>query len=201
MVKCAARPGQRRFDEERESEMKGYLAILVVAVATTAFGQQQAPAGKPGEAPKLSIAVIDVQTLVTESASGKEIKGRLQKLADEKRTQAAKMQDEHDTLAKQIQTQAATLTDAKLAELKKQLEDKEVAMHRFDDDAKQQLDEAQRKELEALEKQIMPIIQELGREMKVQLIFNKFQSGLVYADEAADITDVVLKRFNTRVTK
>jgi outer membrane protein len=181
--------------------MKGYLAILVVAVATTAFGQQQAPAGKPGEAPKLSIAVIDVQTLVTESASGKEIKGRLQKLADEKRTQAAKMQDEHDTLAKQIQTQAATLTDAKLAELKKQLEDKEVAMHRFDDDAKQQLDEAQRKELEALEKQIMPIIQELGREMKVQLIFNKFQSGLVYADEAADITDVVLKRFNTRVTK
>ncbi|MFI5143322.1 MAG: OmpH family outer membrane protein, partial [Thermoanaerobaculales bacterium] len=105
------------------------------------------------------------------------------------------------TLAKQIQTQAATLTDAKLAELKKQLEDKEVAMHRFDDDAKQQLDEAQRKELEALEKQIMPIIQELGREMKVQLIFNKFQSGLVYADEAADITDVVLKRFNTRVTK
>ena len=47
----------------------------------------------------------------------------------------------------------------------------------------------------------MPIIQELGREMKFQMIFNKFQSGLVYADEATDITDLVLKRFNTEVTK
>jgi Skp family chaperone for outer membrane proteins len=47
----------------------------------------------------------------------------------------------------------------------------------------------------------MPIIQEVGREMKLQMIFNKFQSGLVYADEAMDITDQVLRRFNTKVTK
>jgi len=181
--------------------MRGYLAIVVFAVAATALGQQQAPAGRAAEGPRLAIAVIDVQTLVTESAAGKEIKGRLQKMAEEKRAQAAKLQDEHDTLAKQIQTQGSTLTDSKLGELKKELEDKEVAMRRFEDDAKQQLDEAQRKELEALEKQIMPIIQELGREMKLQLIFNKFQSGLVFADETTDITDVVLKRFNTRVTK
>ncbi len=181
--------------------MRGYLAIVVFTVAAAAMGQQQAPAAKPAEAPRLAVAVIDVQMLVTESAAGKEIKGRLQKLADEKRAQAAKLQDEHDTLAKQIQTQGSTLTDVRLAELKKELEDKEVAMRRFEDDTKQQLDEAQRKELDGLEKQIMPIIRELGQEMKLQLIFNKFQSGLVYADEATDITDIVLKRFNTRVTK
>ena len=46
----------------------------------------------------------------------------------------------------------------------------------------------------------MPIIQELGREMKLQLVFNKFQSGLVYADESLDITEQVIKRFNTKVT-
>jgi Skp family chaperone for outer membrane proteins len=28
------------------------------------------------------------------------------------------------------------------------------------------------------------------------LIFNKFQSGLVYADETIDITDEVIQRFN-----
>jgi Skp family chaperone for outer membrane proteins len=37
--------------------------------------------------------------------------------------------------------------------------------------------------------------------MKLQLIFNKFQSGLVFADESLDITDQVLRRFNTKVTK
>jgi len=178
--------------------MKGHLAVLLTVVAASAWAQQPA---KPQEPGKLAVAVIDVDTLVKESAAGKEARTRLQKLADDKRAQAAKMQDEHDALAKQIQAQSGTITEAKLADLKKQLEDKEVAMRRFDDDAKQQLDEAQRKELEGLEKQIMPIIKELGQEMKLQLIFNKFQSGLVFADETTDITDVVLKRFNTRVTK
>ena len=32
---------------------------------------------------------------------------------------------------------------------------------------------------------------------KMTMIFNKFQSGLVYADEAVDITDDVIRRFNT----
>jgi hypothetical protein len=31
------------------------------------------------------------------------------------------------------------------------------------------------------------------------MIFNKFQSGLVFADDAADVTDEVLRRFNTTV--
>jgi Skp family chaperone for outer membrane proteins len=47
----------------------------------------------------------------------------------------------------------------------------------------------------------MPVIDEVGREQKLQLIFNKFQSGLVYAEETLDITDLVLRRFNTKVTK
>jgi Skp family chaperone for outer membrane proteins len=33
------------------------------------------------------------------------------------------------------------------------------------------------------------------------MVFNKFQSGLVFADESVDITDQVLKRLNTRVTQ
>jgi Skp family chaperone for outer membrane proteins len=32
------------------------------------------------------------------------------------------------------------------------------------------------------------------------MIFNKYQSGLVYADETFDITEQVLRRFNTKVT-
>jgi outer membrane protein len=178
--------------------MKGYLAVMLIAVAGVALGQQ---ATKAPEAPKITIAIIDVDTLIGESGAGRQANARLQKLTEEKMAQARKMTDEHDALAKEIQAKAATLTDTKLAELRNQLEDKEVAMKHFDDDAKTQLTEAKRKEQEALNKLIMPIVQELGREMKVQLIFDKWHSGLLYADVAVDITDQVLKRFNTQVTK
>ena len=36
----------------------------------------------------------------------------------------------------------------------------------------------------------------LGKEMGLALIFNKFESGLVYASEAVEITDTVIQRFN-----
>ena len=40
------------------------------------------------------------------------------------------------------------------------------------------------------------MIDSLGKEMGLAAIFNKFESGLVYASDAIDITDTVIKRFN-----
>jgi outer membrane protein len=174
--------------------MKKMVAFAVVLLAGVAA------AVRAQETPKLTVAVIDVQQVVNESAAGKETMGRLRKLQDDKLAEGRKMSDDLEALKKQLATQRATLTDAKVAEIEKQIEDKQVELQRFSDDTKQQLQDAQRKELDALEKQIMPIIDELGREMKLQLIFNKFQSGLVYADDAVDITEQVVRRFNSKVT-
>jgi len=165
--------------------------VLAALVAVPALAQ---------EAPKLSVAVIDVQQVVNESAAGKETMARLRKMQDDKVAEGRKKAEDLEALRKQLATQRATLTEARIAELEKQLEDKQVELQRFSDDTKQQMQDAQRRELEALEKQIMPIINELGRELKLQLIFNKFQAGLVFADDAVDITEQVVRRFNTRVT-
>jgi outer membrane protein len=175
--------------------MKRYAALLVVLGLTLAGVQVFAQ-----EAPKLAVAVIDVQLLVQESAAGKEAMGRLAKVQSDKVAARKKLGDEFEALQKQLQTQGATLSETKLAELRKSLEDKEIVIRRFDNDAQQELEKVKATELGNLEKQIMPIIQELGRELKLQMIFNKFQSGLVYADETVDITDQVLRRFNTKVT-
>jgi outer membrane protein len=191
-------PGQRAgTTEEKEPNMKGYLAVIMATVAVTAMAQ----APKPQEAPRLAVAVIDVNILVQESAAGKEAMGRLKKAQDDKVAQRKKLTDEVESLQKQLETQRAMLSETKIQELQKQIEDRAISLKRFDDDAQQQLEEARKKELDTLEKQIMPIIQEVGREQKFQFIFNKFQSGLVYADEGTDITDQVLRRFNTKVTK
>ncbi len=79
----------------------------------------------------------------------------------------------------------------------KEIEDKQIALQRFEDDAQRELNEARRRALGALEQRIMPVIDAVGQEKGLTLIFNKFQSGLVYADDTVDITDEVIRRFNT----
>ncbi len=174
--------------------MRGFVvAVLVLLAGAGAAAAQDAAARR--------VAVIDVQQVVEASAAGKEALARLKKLNDEKVAEGAKLMTDLEALQKQLSTQRATLSEERLKSLQKEAEDKQVAIERFREDAQEFLDEARRKELQALEARILPIINEIGRELKLHLIFNKFQSGLVYADDSVDITDEVLKRFNVQVTR
>lgn len=144
-----------------------------------------------------NLAVIDVQRVVTESDPGKDALNRLRTLQEEKIAEGQNLQQELDALRDQFTKQRFTLAEDKLEELNGQIEDRTIALQRFEDDAKRALEEARRTYLGRLEESIMPIINEVGKERGFTLIFNKFQSGLVYADEAVDITDDVIRRFNT----
>ena len=148
-------------------------------------------------AAQIKLAVIDVQRVVTESDPGKEALQNLKVLQDQKIEEGRGVQQQLDALREQFEKQRFTLSEDKLAELTKQIEDKGIALKRFQDDAQRELEEARRRALDGLEARIMPIINQVGKEQGITMIFNKFQSGLVYADEAIDITDDVIRRFNT----
>lgn len=148
-------------------------------------------------AAEMNVAVIDVQRVVTESDPGKQALQKLKELQDQKIQEGRAVQQELEALREQFSKQRFTLTDQKLEEMSKQIEDKQIALQRFEDDAQREISDARRKELGALEERIMPVIDEIGRERGLTMIFNKFQSGLVYADDQVDITDEVIRRFNT----
>ena len=151
----------------------------------------------PAQAQQVRVAVIDVQRVVTESDPGKASLEKLKQLQNQKLEQGKRLQQELDALRTQFTKQRFTLSEEKLTVLQKQIEDKTIALKRFQDDAQRELEDARKRELDGLEQKIMPIINQLGKEKKLTLIFNKFQSGRVYADEAGDITDEIIQRFNT----
>ncbi len=168
----------------KKTFVKMALLVVVMLVATSGMAQ-------------VNIAVIDIQRVVTDSDAGKEALGNLQKLQDAKIAQGRAIQENMDALREQLSKQRFTLTEAKVAELSKEIEDKGIEMQRFQDDAQRELDEARRSALGGLEERILPVIDQVGKERNMTMIFNKFQSGLVYADESVDITDEVIRRFNT----
>lgn len=181
----------------------GLLATCVAAAATAQTPAQSAP---PSTAPQkgsfpanVRVAVIDVERLVRDSALGKEAFARLKRINDNKKGDAEKLAKEIREMEQKLADQGASLADDKKEALQKQYQERAIAFKRFQDDAQRQLEEAQKKELQQLEGRVMPVITQVGKERGFAMIFNKFQSGLVYADEASDVTDEVLKRFNTIV--
>jgi outer membrane protein len=166
---------------------KALISIAIAALATPMFAQNAAPG---------RFAVIDVQRVLNTSVAGKAAQDRLKKMQDDKLTRANKMQEDMKALDTEINTKKLSLSEDKLADLQKQLADKQVALQRYGQDADKELGEARDKELVTLEGKIKPVIDQIGKEMGLAAIFNKFESGLVYASDAIDITDTVIKRFN-----
>jgi outer membrane protein len=162
------------------------ISIAVAALAAPMFAQN---------APQ-RVAVIDVQKVLTQSTAGKAAYDKLKKMQDERVEKAKAMDDELRKLDGEINTKKISLSEEKLTDLQKQLADKKINMQRYAQDADREIGEARDRELQALEAKIKPVIDALGKEMGIAAIFNKFESGLVYASEAIDITDTVVKRFN-----
>lgn len=168
--------------------MRKYLILIAVAALTAPlFAQTTAPA---------RVAVIDVQKVLTTSTAGKAAYERLKKLQDDRMARAQKMQEDMNALNNDISTKKLSLSEEKLTDLQKQLSDKQVALQRFGQDADKEITDARDKALQELEGKIKPVIDSLGKEMGLAAIFNKFESDLVYASDAIDITDTVIKRFN-----
>jgi outer membrane protein len=159
----------------------------------------QAPAAAPATG-TTKIGVIEVQRIVQESAIGKESLARVQKLQQGKQEELQKRQKELRDLEQKIQEQGKSLSEDAMEKLQKDYQGKAVDLKRFQDDAQRELEEAQRKELGDLEKRIMPVINDVAKEQGYQLVFNKFNSGLLFADDrSVDLTEAVITKFNSQI--
>lgn len=166
------------------------VAGLVVVSATPASFAQGAP----------KVAVINVVRVLEESDAGKLGIEALKALQKQKTDERSVITDQVQELRSRIAEGQFSLTGEKLSELKKELEDKVIELQRFNDDANRELQKRQEKMLFEIQGKVMPIINAVGREGGYAMIFNKFESGLVYADEAIDITAEVMTRLNNSVS-
>ena len=165
---------------------------LALGVLTGGASAQTTAGGK--------IGVIEVQKIVQESAIGKESLARVQKIQQAKQDDLIKRQKELRDMEQKIQDQGKSLSEEAMEKLQKDYQAKALDLKRFQDDAQREMEEAQRKELGELEKRIMPVINEVAREQGYALVFNKFNSGLLFADDkSVDLTEAVITRFNSMI--
>ena len=178
------------------------LSILSVGIAAVAAAQTGAAAPAPASGAHAGftgpVAIINSQRLALESAPGKEAYGRLKKLSDQKKEDLDKVEKEARDLVQKINDQGQSMPADKREALEKQADDRQKAWKRMQEDAQKDLQEAERKEMGALENRIGPIVKDYFKEKRYAVVLDS-RAGIIYADEGTDVTDEVLKRINTTV--
>ena len=164
-------------------------AVLALAIALALPAAGLAQGGQ-------AIAVVDAGRVFQESEYGKSLLEDLKQLREQKRSEGQTMQDDAKALQDRIAQSRLALSPEKLEELQKELEQKVIDLQRFEDDAKRDIDEASTGAMTDFNSQIMPVIDQVARAQGFALIFNKYEAGLLFADEQVDITEAVITRFN-----
>jgi outer membrane protein len=169
------------------------IAILAIIASVVVWSSRPQSA----QAPPARIAVVDVNKVLSSSVQGKASYDRIKKMQDDRIAKAKQMNDEITALDHEISTKRISLSEDRIAVMTKQLSDKKIAMQRYAQDADREIGEARDRELQMLNMRLKPVIDTMSKEMGLAAVFNKFESGLIYASDAIDITDQVISRINS----
>jgi outer membrane protein len=167
--------------------VKACLLAAIVGIAAAAPAAAQSG---------IKVAVIDVNRIMTDSQRGKAVLETIDKVQAERSAQLKTMNEELVEMQRKFQEGRLSLAEDKLAQLQAQIEDRTRQFQRAREDAERDVQKRRADEIEKVEAAVFPIINTLGKEGGYTLIFNKFQSGLVYADDGIDITDLVIQRLD-----
>jgi len=172
------------------------LLWLALAGLPAAAQKAAAPAAAPAASGPIRIAVIDTEKILLSSSAGKKAVADLKKLQDQREKELGARAQELKDLQAKLNDGRLSLAQDKLADMSKQYEEKEIALRRAQDDATRELTKKRDEMLASIDDKVMPVINQVGKELGYTLIFRKFESGLIYADDAVDITNIVVQRID-----
>jgi outer membrane protein len=159
------------------------LILFVGALASMSYGQ-------------VKIGVINSQDVLEKSSEGKKVLARLSETDKQNQAAIAKLDDEIRQLQTKLNTTAITLTEEAVAQMRADLDRKNTDRKRKAEDAYSSMQDMTNRLFGQVQKELMPIVEQLGKERGLDIILDLKNSGAVYWSPAIDLTADVIKRYD-----
>ena len=161
----------------------GLLFLFLGALAGSSFAQ-------------MKIAVVNSNDVLEKSAEGKRTLARIQEADKQNQAKIAKIDDDIRQLQTKLNTQRITMTDEAVLMSQSELERKQTQRKRDAEDAYAQMQELTNRLFKKLQDELIPIVELIGKERGLDIIFDRDKSGAVYFSPAIELTVEVIKRYD-----
>lgn len=142
------------------------------------------------------IAFIDSNIILQKSIGGKNVLKQLNNARTKKQNEYNAKLKEISDLKNRYSSQKYALSEDALNKLLNEIDQKETALKRFQEDADRELAKLQARLFKKLQDEVNPIIEKIGQEGNYTLILDLATQGIIYYDRKADITDELIKRYD-----
>jgi outer membrane protein len=147
------------------------------------------------------IGVIDLQKIIEESSVGKrssvEMKSQGKKMEDILKEKGAEIEELQKALDQKGKVMSKAAREKKEQELRDKITDLKSLQRRYQD----VLRELNLNLSKQITKDVFEIVEKIGKRGGYTLILDRRVGGIVYAPDAIDITDTVIKEYNSMDAK
>ncbi|MEN8221986.1 MAG: OmpH family outer membrane protein [Acidobacteriota bacterium] len=158
------------------------LTITILTLAFYTFGE-------------VKIGVINAQKVIASTKRGKEIQAKLENYGKSKQKKVEVMQAEIKKLEASLQSPA--LNESTREKKTLELQTKKTNLKRYYEDTQKELRRKYQTEMQTLQKEVMPIIDKIGKSKGFTLVFDLSIAGISYFDKTIDITEIVIKEIDS----
>jgi outer membrane protein len=174
------------------------LAVLFAALLMPALALAQAPAESSAAIPPAKIAWIDLQQVVFSVDEGKARFTEVQKFVDDKNKENDALRNELDKLKSQLNVQGSKLTDDARADLEAQIDEKETALQRFQQDTQKEIESRRVRVTNYLGRKMQDVLEKVAKDKGLNAILFYNSSRDAYVDPALNISEEVVKYYNQK---
>lgn len=147
---------------------------------------------------ELKLGYVDLQRALAEVGEGQAAKSRLKSEIDKRKaefeTEQNKLRDDKAVLDKQGAMMSEEVRNQKFTELQKRLFDLTQKAEKM----QAELQEKERTELKKIFEKMDPIIATIAQREGLTMVFEKTDSGLVYAPASLDLTNELVRNYNDK---
>ncbi len=147
------------------------------------------------------VAVIDIQAVMLKSKAGSKAAGELKSLSENAVKKLQTKEAEVKKLAADIKKQQGSLSQSALQNKNIELNKKSLELERMQKDLQTEVQTQEAIKLEAIFKELEPVVNDYAKEKKYDLIFIKQPGVMAYANPSIDITNDIISRFDIKWSK
>jgi len=160
------------------------LIALLILAAPAAFAETK-------------IAYVDLQKALNLSKAGAQAKSDISALVKKYEAEFKGKQEELLKKKDELEKQAALLSDSAKAEKEREYQRDVTELQRFQKDVKDELQQKDAEHTKRILNELFEILQKMGEDGKYTMILEKNEGAVIYAAESVDLTDELIKAYDT----
>lgn len=143
------------------------------------------------------VAYVDINRALNETADGRAAKAKLKKEFDSRQKQLDERQEEVKRLQADLQSRGDAMSDDARRKAQSDMDQKLMEVSKLYAQLQQELNQKETAATKGILSKMSSIIKSIAEAEGVTMVFDRAESGLLYAQPSLDLTNELIRRYNS----